>query len=110
MKNFFLRRLEHYAVLFTALQTPKSHAKWQRTRAMGRKRFVWLIGVGLWGGLMFLFCTPALFYSMSKFPPRSQNHLIHPSLSELGAILLSCLAGGYLWGAGTWRLSERMYR
>ena len=73
---------------------------WERTRAMGRTRFVLVRGVLGYGGFMFV--VMSVFY------------ILHDGFSySLGAaplLLVIWSIAGTLWGFWTWSANERAWR
>ena len=81
-------------------ETPKAWKRWERTRVMGERSFVWRVGVlGFGGALTLLWC------SRSLVNPELRSQL--PTLI-LQALLVTPLAG-YWWGMRMWRTMESRY-
>ena len=80
--------------------TPDKWKRWEKTRAKGRKRFIWLHGVVGWG------VTVAIFWSFWMGATRGWDQF--PLL--LSVALVAFPIGGYFWGAGMWRSFERRYQ
>jgi hypothetical protein len=78
--------------------TADGAAKWAATRMQGRWSFVWRTGVLQWGFIM--------FGAMGGMQAAQ-----HPSrwLYFLVMNLPVWLCGGFVFGLGTWHLSERSY-
>lgn len=80
-------------------RSEKTLAKWKATRALGRERFVWRVGVCYWGGLM---CATMFAFEMT-LPDTTFSWMY------LLRSVLMWAALGYAWGAGTWALNEKIY-
>ena len=78
--------------------TEPQRKRWERIRAKGRKRFIWLTGVVAWG------IPTGLLWSagMSWFMRWSL-----PSILPMALIVFSI--GGYWFGATMWRQMEDRY-
>jgi hypothetical protein len=87
----------------------KSFAKWQKTRQLGRTKFIWIYGVVLWGittGVLWTMFMVAFFLwlggadvSLSKHP------LFLMTLNVIGFMY-----GGYFWGKMVWDVLEKAYQ
>ena len=71
--------------------------KWERTRARGEKRFVWVNGVLGWG-----LVTAALFSIVMVMFRDS-------SIAMVPIAFLVFPVGGYFWGKIVWRIAEGQY-
>lgn len=80
--------------------TDRQAKKWAVTRAKGRHHFILLFGVLFWG------LSTAIMWAALMTAMHGPQML--PSV--LPFALIGFPAGGYLWGALMWRLSERTYR
>jgi hypothetical protein len=79
--------------------TPKSAAKWEKTRSKGKSHFVWLYGVMGWGLWMFVFTA---VWNYFRHPDSLSQRLI------INAIMWPIM--GYCWGAVMWGISEKTYK
>ena len=80
--------------------TDEQLARWEKTRKMGRTKFVWLVGVLGWGvgtGSLWAVATAAL---------RNWEDL--PRLLALA--LVGFPIGGYFFGTLVWKSSESRYQ
>lgn len=75
--------------------------RWERTRQMGRGRFVWSVGVCGWGVPVGVLWSIAFWYVTTPRPPL---------WGVLPVALVVFPMGGYLWGAAMWWRAERGYR
>lgn len=75
--------------------------RWERTRRMGRRRYVWLVGVCGWGLSVGALWSVAFCYYVDA--PL-------PFWAVLPVALVGFSVGGYVWGAVTWWWSERGFR
>jgi hypothetical protein len=71
--------------------------RWEKTRAMGETRFVWLVGVLGWG----LLTATLVSGLMIGFRDRSMT--IIPFAFVVFPIW------GYFWGVRFWRVNEKQY-
>jgi hypothetical protein len=80
--------------------------RWEKTRQMGRAKFVLMMG-GLWGVPFAL-----LFSFMFSFAARHlmQDNLTFSKMLIFPVTLPTSLLGGILFGAWLWRGAERDYR
>lgn len=83
--------------------------KWEKVRAKGRTRFIWLNGVVGWG-IPLAVTGPALTvlwrdagFVIERFPWGSFLRLLPSSL-------IVASLGGYFYGVLMWEIAERMYR
>ena len=76
--------------------------RWPAIRARGFARFLWLRGVVLWGGLMFVLMAALTTYQLGTDNSRL------PLVIGLAALL--CAIGGAVWAALTWWINERIFR
>ena len=79
--------------------------RWEKTRSLGRRRFIWTHGVLQWGGFMFCF-------SFAVFQ-RSHYGEVFSAEGNLPFRLLLALAVwtyvGHLYGQSLWKKNERDY-
>lgn len=75
----------------------KVNERWEKTRLMGRKRFIWRVGVLEFGMWMFIILGII-------FPLMSHETLV--PLRLLRMLILSGI-GGWLWGFLMWHISEK---
>jgi hypothetical protein len=85
--------------------TPERLKQWEKTRALGRTRFIWTHGVLQWGGFMF-------FFSMAVFQHRHYGHLLSiegnlPFRLSLALVVWAFV--GYLYGKSRWESNEQQY-
>lgn len=76
---------------------PAALAQWQKTRALGKRRFVLVSGVLSWGVPMFFVMTFVI-----------GEPEIRPLMIAISALIW--LLGGALFGATLWVITERQYR
>ena len=79
--------------------TLQNAERWEKTRRLGRRRFVWLFGV--LGGLL-------LAVGMTFFFRYGGVDLDAPRIFYPAGWILA-LIGGYIWGAGLWWWMEQRY-
>ena len=79
--------------------SPAAADRWERVRAGGRERFVWVKGV-LLGGVTLGFCTAVVAAGLDG-PARFPRLLMHSVAGFAGA--------GYFWGRWVWSLNEEAY-
>ncbi|MFM8333070.1 MAG: hypothetical protein ACKN9T_15400 [Candidatus Methylumidiphilus sp.] len=85
--------------------TPERLRLWQKTRALGKSRFVWTHGVVQWGGFMFCF-------SMAVFQHRHYGAVFSTEGNWLFRVVLALSVWtfvGYLYGQSRWRRNEQQY-
>ena len=75
---------------------PQAAARWEKTRAMGKRRYVLISGVLSYGLPMFV--------AMTFFVHRSD---LSPNFIAVSAVLW--LTGGALFGLVTWHIFERQF-
>jgi hypothetical protein len=75
----------------------QSHHRWEKTRSMGRQRYILTNGVFWWGGIM------VLGYEIGQLITSRFNPALVLPIIAVYAI------GGYLVGAIKWRYNERAY-
>jgi hypothetical protein len=81
--------------------TDKQLERWEKTRQMGRTRFIWLQGVLAWGvtvGVMWAVAMTAVRGEWDRLP------------ILLAIALVGFPIGGYFFGALMWKTSEAAYR
>lgn len=85
--------------------TPQRLAEWERTRAKGKRHFIWTHGVLRWGGFMFVFSTVVF-----------QHQVFGDIFSTEGNLPFRLLFGasvwifvGYLYGRSRWARNEQEY-
>lgn len=76
----------------------KSPSGWERTRMMGRKRYIWTFGVGFWG------VFTGFFWAVGMSVLNGMEQL--PFLLSLALVVFP--AAGYIFGAVTWRMNEAL--
>ncbi len=87
--------------------TPKSLAKWEQARRLGKKRYVWKVGVLSWGLPMFLVMTPFFYiqqHGLTWPPPPGFSLTLILIYAALWAI------GGFWFGSVMWSTMEKAYR
>jgi hypothetical protein len=72
-----------------------SIAKWEHTRAAGRKPYVWWIGILGWGGPIFLVMTPILYVQ--------QYGATWPSVNDRPILLI--VFSALVWLIGSYRFA-----
>ncbi len=81
--------------------------RWERVRAKGRSRYIWLSGVLGWG------LPVAVAWSIAMTGFRGGWSLTNYDFTLLGSYLLPALIlfpiGGYLWGACIWWYLGKVY-
>jgi len=85
--------------------TPERLRQWEKTRALGKRRFVWAHGVAQWGGFMF-------FFSLGVFQHSHYGHLLSTEGNlpfRVGLSLLVWIYVGYLYGSSRWKRNEQEY-
>jgi len=79
--------------------------EWEKTRALGKRRFIWTHGVAQWGGFMF-------FFSLGVFQHSHYGHLLSTEGNlpfRVGLALLVWIYVGYLYGQSRWKKNEQDY-
>ena len=79
--------------------------QWEKTRALGKNRFIWTHGVLQWGGFMF-------FFSFSIFQHRNFGHVLSTEGNLPFRLILALsvwIYVGYLYGRSRWRKNEQEY-
>jgi hypothetical protein len=84
--------------MMTTSSDPKWH-KWERTRAKGRNRFIWVTGVLCWGVLTGLVWSVV----MAMFQGWDRLGVLIP------IALIAFPIGGYWFGSNVWRKTEERY-
>ncbi|EQD40133.1 conserved hypothetical protein, membrane, partial [mine drainage metagenome] len=79
----------------------KDRAKWERVRAKGKRRFVLMRGVLMWG------LGTAILSSVLLEIEGVQSFHLWPGLP---GVVLMFLFGGYFWGSWMWNAMERLYQ
>lgn len=85
--------------------TPERLRLWERTRALGKARFIWTHGVLRWGGFMFCF-------SFAVFQHAALGHVFSTAGNLPFRLILALLVWayvGYLYGRSVWARNERGY-
>jgi len=85
----------------------RQRRKWEKTRTIGKRRFVWTRGVLIWG-----FTTGILWTVMSYYLEGDFQYSFDNNADILRRLLLSLVAFsfiGYFWGCYVWQVSERRY-
>lgn len=83
----------------------RSLARWEEARARGRSRFVWINGVLMFGGFMFLIMfLMKLLFDGTFFPEDG----LEPAVAIPVNLVVWALAG-YAWGAWMWWIMDRSY-
>lgn len=72
------------------------YRQWETTRARGRDRYIWTVGVMGWG------MTTGILWAVAMSAMSGWDHL--PVLFPLA--LIGFAGGGYVFGAITWRMNE----
>jgi hypothetical protein len=85
--------------------TPQRLAEWERTRARGKRHFIWTHGVLQWGGFMFVFST--VFFQHQVFGDVFSTRGNLPFRLVLGALVWTFV--GYLYGRSKWQRNEQEY-
>jgi hypothetical protein len=75
-------------------------ARWEKTRKMGRTRYVWLVGVPGWG------VAVGSTWAVAMAAMQGWDRL--PTLLALA--LVGFPIGGYFFGAWVWKASESQYQ
>ena len=78
----------------------KQMARWEKTRRMGRTRYIWLVGVLGWG------VATGTMWAVAMAAMRGWDRL--PVL--LAIALVGFPLGGYFFGMWTWKVSESQYQ
>lgn len=76
---------------------PDALARWEKSRAIGKRRYILISGVLSYGMPMFV--------AMTFFAHRAD---LGPKFIAMSAVLW--LTGGALFGLSTWHIFERRYR
>ncbi|MEM6798040.1 MAG: hypothetical protein AAF589_00870 [Planctomycetota bacterium] len=84
----------------TALTIDARMARWEKTRARGRNRFIRVYGVLGWG------VSTAVFWSIFMTFVQGWERL----LQVLPFALVAFPIGGYFFGSWAWKVSENRYR
>ena len=99
------RLMEYLAASLERSQARRRH-RWQRTRRLGRTRFIllfvlyfWLMMVGC--NLFTIWIIGASFGTLRVFPQHTWVELLF--------MMISCTIGIYFAGAYAWRHNERRY-
>lgn len=74
--------------------------RWEKTRRMGRNRFIWRFGVLYWGVFTGIVCSLAMWCVTG----RSDSLFLY----LIPALVLFPI-GGYFWGWYVWQKSEKIY-
>jgi hypothetical protein len=82
------------------MMTKRPAERWAVTRAKGRTRFIWLVGVALWGPITGVLWSVIMHLLLGW-------KLLRIFLP--GALIIFCIAG-YFFGAWTWQPSEDDYQ
>jgi hypothetical protein len=80
--------------------TDKQLARWEKTRRMGRMRYIWLVGVLGWG------VATGSMWAIAMAAMQGWERL--PVLLPLA--LVGFPIGGYFFGAWVWKASEAQYQ
>ncbi len=86
--------------------SPERFKQWEKTRALGQKRFIWTHGVLQWGGFMF-------FFSFAVFQHRHFGHVFSTKGNLPFRLILALIVWvyvGYLYGGSRWRRNEQEYQ
>lgn len=86
--------------------TPERLAEWEKTRALGKNRYIWAHGVLQWGGFMF-------FFSFALFQHSHYGHVLSAEGNlpfRLSLALAVWAYVGYLYGRSKWQSNEREYQ
>jgi hypothetical protein len=83
-----------------AIMNQRDYVRWEKTRSKGRSRFVWLVGVTLWG------ITTGILWALAMAWIDGFDKL--PILLALA--LFGFPIGGYFFGAWMWNKIEAEYR
>ena len=86
--------------------SPERLKQWEKTRALGQRRFVWIHGVLQWGGFMFCF-------SMTVFQFSHYGHVFSAEGNLPFRLVLALLVWTYvgrLYGLSRWRRNEQEYQ
>ncbi len=75
--------------------------RWEKTRQIGKKAFIWRYGVLGWGLLMALFMLGVIIADSRNHPNFWLLCLILPVLFPVA---------GYLWGVLVWNQTEQKYQ
>lgn len=106
-----MRLLKHFQRGATQESLPydveeKHREAWLQIKAMGKRRYVWRVGVLRWGLVVFAIWTPL----MLMVGPRTHKL----SSGEIAAVIIVSLflwtVGGYVFGNWMWRMMESKYR
>lgn len=85
--------------------TSKDVADWEKIREKGLLRFIWIYGVVLFSGGMFvLMSVIASIHTIIQMRP------VYVLLPELGITALICLLGGLVASLATWWMEEKLYQ
>jgi hypothetical protein len=80
--------------------TEKQIARWEKTRKMGRARYIWLVGVLGWG------VATGSMWAVAMAAMQGWERL--PVL--LAMALVGFPIGGYFFGMWVWKASESQYQ
>ncbi len=86
--------------------TPERLRQWEKTRALGQRRFVWTHGVLHWGGFMFCFSLAVFQFSHYGSVFSTEGNLPF----RLVLALLVWVYVGHLYGLSQWRRNEQEYQ
>lgn len=76
----------------------KHQKRWERIRRKGRRHFIWIRGVLVWGIIVAVFWSFWMSLMLGK-----------PFRDNLALALIVFPIAGYFWGIWTWRLCERQF-
>lgn len=86
---------------------PRSVARWENARARGKRRYVLVHGVLLWGMPMLLVMTAGIYVQRYGWVwPNGSTEQVSLMLFNL----MIWPVGGYLFGAVMWKALERCHR
>ena len=80
----------------------KSAQRWEKIREKGKKRYIALYGVLLWG-----LSTSVLFILISKL---IFDQSYYQSPTKVGLVVLCFCIGGYIWAHFMWNTIEKKFQ
>lgn len=87
--------------------TPKRVKKWEEIQKKGKKRFVWINGVSIFGSLMFVFMTIFNYLQDVGFNIHAIEEI---SFKTVLINFIVYLLAGYIFGLLMWSANEKSYK